>query len=109
MAANALKAYRPTSHVGSCKATTAMPISHEMTNARDIRRDGHGRQHHAIDQNIVRTANDATTTCDARPSELTQGSRTAREITTVIPLPTPIITRIASAIERLAKYCTCAA
>jgi hypothetical protein len=84
-------------------------MSQEAMNPIDHRRDGHGRQHQAQAQKIVKRANNVTTTRDAMFSEPVEGSSIASETTATRPVPRPISIFIASESDRLVKYCTCAA
>ncbi|MGO4444994.1 hypothetical protein AB4Z42_16710 [Mycobacterium sp. 2YAF39] len=78
-----------------------------MTNASDIRREGHDRKHHAHAQKTCNATNTATAIRDA--PVLADGSRITAQITASSPVPRPIKTWTAPDIARLVKYCTCAA
>src|SRR4051794_29764991 len=106
---NALSPKSPVSQPVSCRATAAIPISHETTNPIDQLREGHGRQHHMTAQKIVKAANIVTTRREAKPLELVKGSSSASKTTATRAVPLPINTLRGLASDLLVKYCTCAA
>ncbi len=75
-------------------------------NARDCRRVGHGRTHHITAQKEFTTAKTMTTTFGVVNAGSAAGNNAATVMIEIRPMPAPIITRIAPAIDRLAKYCT---
>ncbi|GAB5901862.1 hypothetical protein OKHIL_76740 [Mycolicibacterium mageritense] len=87
-------------------ATPAMPMSEVMTNTRDCRRVGHGRTHHSAAQTALSPAKTTTTMGDAGEICSAAGKNTTRLMTPISPIAAPIITRIAPARDRVAKYRT---
>lgn len=101
-----LKPNDASTQLASSRTIEVMAMSADMTNARDIRREGHSRHTQTHAQKACSATNTATATCDA--TVLADGNRITAEMIASSPVPSPIRTWTAPDIARL-KYCTCAA